>query len=159
RARSEHCADGPRHGLWSADGFDLVSQRIRIGQRQPMTRLGQYRHLLAAKAVRVFDRNEPVFCPPQHPAWDPVEDPPAHRLLTGSSVALRPGLSDTGSMQQTKAAQTQATREKLERVARELFAQRGFAGVSAEELVAKAGVTRGALYHHYDGKEGLFEAV
>src|SRR5262249_45006165 len=79
--------------------------------------------------------------------------------LTGSSVALRPGLSDTGSMQQTKAAQTQATREKLERVARELFAQRGFAGVSAEELVAKAGVTRGALYHHYDGKEGLFEAV
>ena len=31
--------------------------------------------------------------------------------------------------------------------------------VSAEELVAKANVTRGALYHHYAGKEGLFEAV
>jgi AcrR family transcriptional regulator len=62
-------------------------------------------------------------------------------------------------MQPTKAAQTQATKEKLERVARELFAQHGFAGVSAEEVVAKAGVTRGALYHHYDGKEGLFEAV
>lgn len=62
-------------------------------------------------------------------------------------------------MQQTKAAQTQATKERMERVARELFARHGFAGVSAEELVAKAGVTRGALYHHYDGKEGLFEAV
>ena len=62
-------------------------------------------------------------------------------------------------MQQTKAAQTQATKEKLERVASELFAAHGFGGVSAEELVAKAGVTRGALYHHYDGKEGLFEAV
>jgi AcrR family transcriptional regulator len=59
----------------------------------------------------------------------------------------------------TKAAQTQATRRKLERVARELFAERGFAGVSAEELVAQANVTRGALYHHYAGKEGLFEAV
>src|SRR6202011_3568436 len=36
---------------------------------------------------------------------------------------------------------------------------RGFEAVSAEELVAKADVTRGALYHHYDGKEGLFAAV
>ena len=62
-------------------------------------------------------------------------------------------------MKETKAAQAQATRRKLERVARELFAERGFGGVSAEELVAKAEVTRGALYHHYDGKEGLFEAV
>jgi len=59
----------------------------------------------------------------------------------------------------TKTAQTQATKRKLERVARELFAERGFAGVSAEELVAKANVTRGAIYHHYAGKEGLFEAV
>ena len=31
-------------------------------------------------------------------------------------------------------------------------AERGFEAVSAEELVAKADVTRGALYHHYDGK-------
>jgi AcrR family transcriptional regulator len=62
-------------------------------------------------------------------------------------------------MDRTKAAQTLATKQKLERVARGLFAERGFAGVSAEEIVAKADVTRGALYHHYDGKEGLFEAV
>jgi len=62
-------------------------------------------------------------------------------------------------MQQTKAAQTQATKERLERVARELFGQHGFAGLGMEEVVAKAGVTRGALYHHYESKEGLFEAV
>ncbi len=62
-------------------------------------------------------------------------------------------------MNGTKAAQTLATKQKLERVARELFAERGFAAVSSEELVAKAEVTRGALYHHYDGKDGLFEAV
>jgi AcrR family transcriptional regulator len=58
-----------------------------------------------------------------------------------------------------KATQAQATRELLKQTARTLFAERGFDAVSAEELVAKAGVTRGALYHHYDGKEGLFAAV
>jgi AcrR family transcriptional regulator len=62
-------------------------------------------------------------------------------------------------MKGTKSEQALATKGKLEQVARELFAERGFADVSAEELVAKAGVTRGALYHHYDGKEGLFSAV
>ena len=58
-----------------------------------------------------------------------------------------------------KAAAAARTRDLLERVARELFETRGFAAVSAEEIVAQAGVTRGALYHHYGGKEGLFEQV
>src|SRR5882724_3501839 len=58
-----------------------------------------------------------------------------------------------------KARQAKETRERLEQVGRNLFAERGFSGVSAEELVAAAEVTRGALYHHYDGKEGLFAAV
>ena len=62
-------------------------------------------------------------------------------------------------MNDTKAAQALQTRRKLEQVARKLFAARGFANVSAEEIVTAADVTRGALYHHYDGKEGLFEAV
>jgi AcrR family transcriptional regulator len=59
----------------------------------------------------------------------------------------------------TKTAQTAATKSKLEAIARALFSERGFEAVSAEELVAKAKVTRGALYHHYNGKEGLFAAV
>jgi AcrR family transcriptional regulator len=58
-----------------------------------------------------------------------------------------------------KAEQAALTRDALEAAARELFETRGFAAVSADEIVAAAGVTRGALYHHYDGKEGLFEAV
>src|SRR5271166_1138382 len=62
-------------------------------------------------------------------------------------------------MKVTKTAQTAATRSRLEKVAHDLFAARGYEGVSAEELVAEADVTRGALYHHYDGKEGLFAAV
>jgi AcrR family transcriptional regulator len=54
---------------------------------------------------------------------------------------------------------SQATREALIRAARRLFAWRGFDGVAAEEIVAAARVTRGALYHHFEGKEGLFAAV
>lgn len=52
-----------------------------------------------------------------------------------------------------------ATRARLIEVGRELFADNGFDGVSQAELVRAAGVTRGALYHHFDGKEGLFAAV
>jgi AcrR family transcriptional regulator len=40
-----------------------------------------------------------------------------------------------------------------------LFAERGVDGVSAEELVTAAGVTRGALYHHFTNKADLFRAV
>lgn len=40
-----------------------------------------------------------------------------------------------------------------------MFTERGFAGTSAEELVTEAGVTRGALHHHYGDKRGLFLAV
>lgn len=43
--------------------------------------------------------------------------------------------------------------------ARPLFAARGFAGVGTEQIVRAAGVTRGALYHHFDDKTELFAAV
>jgi AcrR family transcriptional regulator len=54
---------------------------------------------------------------------------------------------------------TLAMRRKLIRAGRRLFARHGFDCVSSEEIVAAAKVTRGALYHHFDGKEGLFGAV
>jgi AcrR family transcriptional regulator len=62
-------------------------------------------------------------------------------------------------MSKSKAEQAQATQHALLRVGRRLFARRGFDAVSAEEIVAAANVTRGALYHHFDGKDGLFRAV
>ncbi|KUL38935.1 transcriptional regulator [Streptomyces sp. NRRL F-4489] len=51
------------------------------------------------------------------------------------------------------------TRRTLLETAMRLFSERGYADVPAEELVRTAGLTRGALYHHFDGKRGLFEAV
>lgn len=59
----------------------------------------------------------------------------------------------------TQAERTAATRGALIAAARALFTERGFAGVSAEEIVAAAGVTRGALYHHFEDKTGLFAAA
>src|SRR4051812_4771201 len=59
----------------------------------------------------------------------------------------------------TKAEQTERTRAALIAAGRALFADRGFADTSTEELVRAAGVTRGALYHHFRDKRDLFEAV
>jgi AcrR family transcriptional regulator len=67
---------------------------------------------------------------------------------------------DADERPRTKAAQREATRGALIAAARELFAARGYAGVATEEVVQHAGVTRGALYHHFrGGKEELFRAV
>jgi AcrR family transcriptional regulator len=53
----------------------------------------------------------------------------------------------------------EATRVALLGAARALFAERGYAGVGTEEVVRRAGVTRGALYHHFRDKRDLFRAV
>jgi AcrR family transcriptional regulator len=58
-----------------------------------------------------------------------------------------------------KAKQSENTRRALLDVARELFTERGYAGTATEEVVQRAGVTRGALYHQFRDKEDLFRAV
>src|SRR6478752_5521701 len=64
-----------------------------------------------------------------------------------------------GPARTLKAEQSEATRAALVSVARSLFAERGYAAVGTEEIVRAAGVTRGALYHHFQGKRELFQAV
>jgi AcrR family transcriptional regulator len=59
----------------------------------------------------------------------------------------------------TKAEQADATRSALSAAARQLFTERGYAATSTTEIVERAGVTRGALYHHFAAKDELFRAV
>jgi AcrR family transcriptional regulator len=58
-----------------------------------------------------------------------------------------------------RVAQGDATRAALVLAARALFGEMGFADTSLDEIVTRAGVTKGALYHHFGGKEELFKAV
>ncbi|MCE8020453.1 TetR/AcrR family transcriptional regulator [Halomonas sp. MCCC 1A11036] len=51
------------------------------------------------------------------------------------------------------------TRAKLIRAAREAFATKGYAAASMDDITADAGLTRGALYHNFGGKQGLLQAV
>ena len=55
--------------------------------------------------------------------------------------------------------QAEATRQLLVSTARQLFAERGYADTSIEDIIQRAGVARGALYHHFPGKDVLFRAV
>jgi AcrR family transcriptional regulator len=58
-----------------------------------------------------------------------------------------------------KIEQGDATREALLLAARELFGMRGYTETSLDEIVRTAGVTKGALYHHFASKEALFRCV
>jgi AcrR family transcriptional regulator len=58
-----------------------------------------------------------------------------------------------------KVQQGEMTRQTLLEAARTLFGARGYAATSLDEIASAAKVTKGALYHHFDGKQELFAAV
>jgi AcrR family transcriptional regulator len=89
-------------------------------------------------------------------------DPSSSRRATSPSRRVgkpRSGRPSIAPARRTQGERSEATRGDLVAAARRLFAERGYAGVGTEEIVRAAGVTRGALYHHFAGKPQLFEAV
>lgn len=62
-------------------------------------------------------------------------------------------------MSRSRAEMIEETRGKLLATARESFRRAGYAGTSMDDLTAAAGLTRGALYHHFGDKQGLLAAV
>jgi AcrR family transcriptional regulator len=67
--------------------------------------------------------------------------------------AVRPGTSDL------RLEKGRATREKLVATARELFGRDGYDATSIDSVLRASGVARGSLYHHFENKTALFDAV
>src|SRR5207302_7497163 len=67
--------------------------------------------------------------------------------------------TETTTTRRTQAERRAQTRAALLRAARELFAERGYAETGREDIAERAGVTRGALYHHFSSKADVFAAV
>jgi len=59
----------------------------------------------------------------------------------------------------SQAARSAATTERLLASARRLFAEHGYAATSLSDVVIDAGLTKGAIYHHFAGKEDVFREV
>jgi AcrR family transcriptional regulator len=74
----------------------------------------------------------------------------AEKLLTGL-----PKVPGTGRRAQYSAS----TKKALVEVAEQQFTEHGYAGTSLDSIVSGAQVTKGALYHHFSGKQAVFEAV
>src|SRR4051794_4836413 len=64
-----------------------------------------------------------------------------------------------GVLEKTRGRPSEGAREALGEAAHELFMERDYAQVSTEEILESAGVSRGALYHHFPTKLDLFRAV
>ena len=82
-------------------------------------------------------------------------------LLRATPTITRPvgRKSDGNGTPRAEQERALATRAALLVAARRRFAEEGFARANTTVIVADANVTRGALYHHFGSKEGLFEAV
>lgn len=69
------------------------------------------------------------------------------------------GMDMSQAPRRSRADMIAGTTARLVSAARKAFAEQGYAETSMDALCAEAGLTRGALYHHFGGKEGLLEAV
>src|SRR5919197_343150 len=93
--------------------------------------------------------------------YSPKPDPGADgRFFTYvQSVTFSRMPTRTKTKRRTQAERSEATVAQLIAAARQLFALDGYNATLLDDVVERAGVTKGALYHHFSSKADLFEAV
>jgi AcrR family transcriptional regulator len=79
--------------------------------------------------------------------------------VTAARTATGHGGTGQARVRPTQQERSDATVEDLLAAARALFATAGYAATSLDAVCERAGVTKGALYHHFSGKKQLFAAV
>jgi AcrR family transcriptional regulator len=83
----------------------------------------------------------------------------AARIFCRGGLMVKGDSGHSGRGRRTQAERSASTRAALVSAARDLFSTQGYAATGREEIVARAGVTRGALQHHFGDKETLFREV
>jgi AcrR family transcriptional regulator len=68
-------------------------------------------------------------------------------------------MAEAGKALDGRVERGRATRERLIEAGREQFGAHGYDGASLDAILAQAGAKRGALYHHFESKQELFDAV
>jgi AcrR family transcriptional regulator len=82
-----------------------------------------------------------------------------HQVKSGPDVQSATAGPDAQPVKSRREMYSEATRAAILEEATSLFAERGYAGTSLEDVASASQVTRGAVYHHFAGKQALFEAV
>src|SRR3984885_14449466 len=81
-----------------------------------------------------------------------------YRLSVGKSIANAPGSARISAMA-THSERREAAGAAIVKAAKRLFGERGFAATTIDNVATAAHVAKGAVYHHFETKEALFEAV
>src|SRR5580704_12516953 len=89
----------------------------------------------------------------------PTASLPYRDVKISPSPSASPPSGGETPPRRTQADRSATTRAALVKAARVLFADKGFAATSRDEIAERAGVTRGALYHHFESKTAVAAAV
>ena len=84
---------------------------------------------------------------------------PAPGHTTRASPGETPGSPRLRSMETRRQRYSEETKQALVEVAERLFTAHGYSSTSLDAISAGADVTKGALYHHFSGKQAIFEAA